>query len=250
MKKFLVWLFILVILGLAAAYLGRNALVAKAIEEGGNYSLGVDTHLGSANVAVTAGSLEMNQYKVANPKGFESPDFFSIEHGVLVVNSGSVFSDTVEIDSIVLNDIKVTLEAKGGKTNYGALMENISKVEFGSSEKSPVMLRIKKIGLSNISVDASISLPTGKEFKKSFVLENIEMRDIGNDGASISKVIALVIQEVVKKSVAEGKKILPGDYGNYLDNVGKSGLDQVTSDIKDRVGNLGESLFGGEKKKK
>jgi len=250
MKKFLVWLFIIVILGLAEAYLGRNALVAKAIEEGGNYSLGVQTHLGSANVAVTAGSLKMNQYKIANPADFDSRDFFSIEHGVLDVNSGSVFSDTVEIDAIILKDIKVTLEAKGGKTNYGALMGNIAKVDLGSSENSSVLLRIKKIALSNISVDASISLPTGKEFKKSFVLDNIEMRNIGNDGASISKVIALVIQEVVKKSVAEGKKVLPGDFGNYLDNVGKSGLDQVTSDIKEKVGNLVESLFGGDKKNK
>ncbi|HEX2898061.1 MAG TPA: hypothetical protein VHP63_08445, partial [candidate division Zixibacteria bacterium] len=147
MKKLIVWLFVILILGLAAAYLGRNALVAKAIEEGGNYSLGVDTHLGSANVALTAGSMEMNQYKISNPEGFESPDLVSMEHGLLAVNSGSVFSDTVEIDSIILKDIKVTLEAKGNKTNYGALMDNIAKVDFGSSKESTTMLRVKKISL-------------------------------------------------------------------------------------------------------
>src|SRR5574341_1187206 len=112
MKKLILWLFIIIVLGLVTAYFARNTIVAAAIEKGGTYALGVDTHLGSANLALSATSLEINNYEIDNPSGFDSSTFLSIGRGVLDVNSGSVFADTVDIDSLVLQDIEVILEYK------------------------------------------------------------------------------------------------------------------------------------------
>jgi len=250
MKKILIWILVLIILGLAAAYLGRNMIVAGAIEKGGTYATGVDTRLGSANLALSAGSLELNDYEIDNPSGFVTPEFISIGFGMLDVNSGSVFADTVEIDSLILQNVKVTLEVKDGKSNYNALMDHMTKLDFGSSENK-TNLRIRKIAISEIRVEASITLPGINHIEEAFEIDNIVLKDVGDNGkAGIARVTSIIIQAIVKKALAESRNKLPGDVGKYFDDIGKSGLDKVTTDVKEKVESLGESLLGRDKKKK
>jgi len=120
--------------------------------------LGVDTHLGSANLALSAGSLELNIFEIDNPAGFDDGEPITINYGMLAVNSGSVFAHTVEVDSLVLQGVKVSLEHTNGKSNYSVLMDRMATVDYGSSD-SKTNLRFKKISVSDIKVVASVTVP-------------------------------------------------------------------------------------------
>ncbi|MGH8016097.1 MAG: hypothetical protein ACREBV_07900, partial [Candidatus Zixiibacteriota bacterium] len=239
MKKFLLWLFVLVIVVLAGAYFARNAIVGSAIEKGSTYALGVETHLGSANLSLNAGSLELSGFRIDNPAGFESDQILSIESGIVDVNTGSVFADTVEIDSIVFSDIKVTLEHNNGKSNYQALLDNAAKVDIGESESNTIF-RVKKIEINKIRAEAKINLPGNNKIEEAFEIENIRLNNVGgNDGASLAKLTATIIEELTKKVLAEGKYKLPGNVGKYFEGIGKGTLEKAGDDAVQKVKDLG-----------
>ncbi len=249
MKKLLLWLFVLAAVALAGAYLARNMIVASAITNGSTYAMGVETHLGSANLSLTAGNLGLNGYKIDNPDGFESDQFMSIESGMLDINTGSVFADTVEIDSLILEQVKVTLEYNNGKSNYQTLMDNATNV-LSERSSSSTNLRIRKVAISKIRVEAKVTLPGNNRIEEAFEINNIVLNDVGdNTNASMAKVIATIIQKIVKKALAESRHKLPGDVGKYFEGIGKGTLEKVGADAVDKVKDIGSSLLGGDKKK-
>ena len=63
-KKLIMLVGLLVVIGLASVYFYRNTLVETAVEESGDYVLGVSTDLGSANLDLGGGSVDLNDYSI------------------------------------------------------------------------------------------------------------------------------------------------------------------------------------------
>lgn len=249
-KKILVWLVVLVIIVLAGAYFTRNILVAKAITAGSEYALGTSVDLGSASLAIGAGSLEIVGYTVHNPEGFAAEDFFEVEHGVFDVATGSLLDEQVRIDSVILEGVTLTLEQVNEKGNYRPILDHIRSVDFGQSSESDRTFRIDKIALRNVSVRASLELLGTKQYDKNFTLDNFEIATIGSDGgATIGQVSAIVMRDVISRALDKAKAELPGGFGQPLQEQLKEKLDGVKDDVKkkleDKVKDVGGSLFGG-----
>ena len=102
-KKIVFAVIILLIVGLAVAYFARNMLAEKAVEAGSEYALGVKTDLGSASLAISGGSLELNDFAVENPEGFTAKHFLELHRGSIAVDAGSVFDKQVRIDSLIID---------------------------------------------------------------------------------------------------------------------------------------------------
>jgi len=131
-KKLLMLVVLLVVVGLATVYFYRNALVEAAVEESGDYVLGVSTDLGSAGLDIRGGSVTLDNYSISNPDGFEGENFLSLEHGLLDVNSGSILDDEVVIDSLVLEGFRLNLEQIDKKGNYLTILDNLKKFEVSA----------------------------------------------------------------------------------------------------------------------
>ena len=109
-KKIMLGVFVVVVLGIAAAYIVRNILVERAVEVGSEYALGVKTDLGSASLELTGASLELNDLEIYNPEGFEGKNFMSLRRGVLDVDAGSVLDDEVVVDSFIIEGVRLHFE--------------------------------------------------------------------------------------------------------------------------------------------
>ncbi len=246
LKKIILWSVIVVVVGLIVAYFTRNYLVAEAIESGSSYALGVECELGSANLSIGAGKLELKDFEVRNPDGFDSTDIISIQSGVLDVDEGSVFDDQVVMDSLVLDGIQVNLEQKDRRGNFSELLNNIKNFTGGESSNSGQRIRIKKVSVRDIGVDASLVL-LGKQYQKSFSVDNITLTDVGGEtGGTVGQITARILKAVLTKAVSSGKGYLPGDFGNVLSGGVDEAKSKIESEVKDKLKDLGGSLTGGK----
>ena len=245
-KKIALSLIVLVIIGLATAYFVRNMLVAKAVEAGSAYALGVETNLGSASLEIGAGSLELNNLAVSNPEGFTAKDFLSLRRGMFVVEAGSVLDKEVRVDSFIIEGVTINLEQIDKKANFKVLLDNIKRLDMSSSGESQ-KFRIGLIALRDINVTGSLNL-LGKKMDKSFKLDDFSLRDVGSDnGAKISEVTATVVKTLITKALASGSGLLPQGFGQNLGDLKDQGIDKIKTEATDKLKDLGKSLTGGKK---
>lgn len=247
-KKAILFILVLVVIGIVAAYFTRNILVARGIEAGSEYGLGSEVSLGAASLSLGAGSLELNSYEVRNPEGFQAENIFVISHGVLDVAAGTVLDKEVTIDSVILEGVTLTLEQSNDKGNYNAILSHIRSVDFGASSDSDRKFRVDKAALRDVTVAASLELMGKKQFEKSFTLDNFEISNIGSDGgATIGQISATVMRAVVARALDKAKSELPGGFGQPIKEQVQQKLDEAKESAIDKLKDAGGSLLGGDK---
>ena len=239
-KKLIMLVGLLVVIGLASVYFYRNALVETAVEESGDYVLGVSTDLGSASLDLGGGSVALNDYSISNPEGFEKEHFLVLEHGLLAVNSGSILDDEVIVDSIVLEGFRLSLEQIDQMGNYLTILDNLKKFDMSSSSESDQRLRINKVMLRDIGVDASLTLLGQKRGEKSFTVDNIMLENVGGaDGTSVGGLIKTVVSEVLTKATAGGMGFSGIDIDGQIDKLKEEGTGKLEEAAKDKLKGLG-----------
>ena len=245
LKKLILIVVILAVIILAGFYFGRNIIIEKAVEEGGKYALKVDTDLGSANLAIGAGSFTMDDYEISNPEGYSAKNFLVIKKGFLDVSEGSVFEDELVVDSLILDGITMNFEQIDKKGNYAELLNNVKSISVESSSDSETKLKIKKVAIRDIEVNASLSLLGKAQYDKSLKVDNITLNNVGgSDGASIGEVTARIFKEVIGKASAKVTGSFP-DFGQKLDELKNDARDKVETEAKEKLDNLGKSLLKG-----
>lgn len=240
LKKLVVIIILVIVVGLASVYFYRNALVEMAVEESGDYALGVSTDLGSAGLDLGGGSVSLNDYSISNPEGFEGEYFLQLEHGFLDVNSGSILDDEVVIDSLVLEGFRLNLEQIDRKGNYLTILDNLKKLDASGSSESEQRLKIKKLILRNIGVDASLTLMGKKQAEKSFVVENITLENVGgSDGTTVAGLIKTIVTKVLAKATSNGQGLLGIDFDAKVGKLKDEGVKKLEDAAKDKLKKLG-----------
>ncbi len=239
-KKIVLVVILTAVVGLTAAYFYRNSLVETAVEESGNYILGVSTNLGSADLDIGGGSLSLDEYSISNPDGFEGENFMVLNHAMLDVNSGSILDDEVIIDSIVLDGFRLSLEQIDKKGNYLTILDNLKKFDLPSSSESEQRFKVGKVMLRDIGVDLSATVMGKKLADKSFTVENFSLENVGgSDGTSAAGLIKTVVIEIVTKSTAGGKGLLGVDVDAEVDKLKAEGTQKLEEAAKDKLKGLG-----------
>lgn len=245
-KKIILAVVLLVIIVFAALYIVRNQLVKAAVEKGGTYSLGVETELGSAGLDLGGGSLELNDYEIANPEGFSDNNFFTLKHAVLDVDEGSLLDKEVVVDSLVIDGVELNLEQIDAKGNYKVLLDHIKSVDFGSSsESSSKKLRIKKVSVKDVAVNGTLTV-LGKTDTRSFKVDDFTMENVGgSQGGSIGEVTGEIVKKIITKA-SSNQQFLKGVNLDSVKEKADETIKDVESQAKDKLKDLGGSLTGGK----
>lgn len=247
-KRILLLVVVVVVAGLIIAYFTRNYLVKRAIEKGGDYALGVQTVVGSVNLGIGAGRLEMKDLEVRNPEGFDGKDILSIKNADFDVETGSIFGNEVVVDSFVLDGLTVNLQQIDNRGNFSEILGHIKKLDLSSSSESQQRFRIKRLVMRDIGASASLILLGKKQAEQSFTIDNFTLKDVGGDkGATIGRLTAIVLHNVLTRAVAAGKKNLPGGFGDLVNSGVKENLQKLESEAKDKLKDLGKGLIGNDK---
>ncbi len=226
----------LVVLLVLIAFLMIDSIAKTGIEKGSTYALGVPTTLNSADVQIFGGQFAMNGLTVSNPEGFSTPHFLALGDGGVSVDFGTLRSEVVTLPTLTLDGISVYLQRADGKTNYGAIMENLKKFESGdppSSEPKPEggkKFAIDRVLITDVTVNIDLApVPGGlSELTKMEVkVPQIELTGLGKGDTKPMELaqVAATIVKAILAAVAENAGQLPGDLGAQL----QSGLAQLQS---------------------
>lgn len=247
-KKVVTWGVFIILIVVVAVYFGRNWLVERAVEAGGEYALGTETALGSAEVSLRGGKLDLNHLEIRNPDGFDGGNLLDIKFGSLVVDAGSIFGSEVVVDTLLLDGIEVGFKQIDSKGNFLVVLDHIKNLDMGSSESSGKKIKIKQVSVQHISVAGSLTVLGKKQYEKSFLIDGFTMQNVGGkDGASLGQIMARVVKEILSRAAAAGSGQLSGKLGESLRQAKDNVMKQVDSEAKSKIEDLGKKLIGGEK---
>ena len=234
----------LVVLILVGAYIYRNILVEKAVEEASMFALGVRTDLGAASLEIGGGSLELDNFVVSNPTGFQGDHFMTMRRGMLDVETGSVLDDEIVIDSLIIEGVHLNLEQVDTRGNYKVLLDHINKHSFGGSSESEKTFRIGMAALRDISVTGRLSI-AGQEREKTFSLENFTLQNLGGaDGADLTTITMTLMKSLIERAAKAGQGALTGGFGLDVSGTVNEQVDKVKSEAEEKAKDLGKSLLG------
>lgn len=237
-------LVVLLAVGAFAALYYINDLVKLGVEKGGTVALGTKTTLGSADVSVFGGRAGINDLAVANPPGFKAPEFMSLGKGLVAVSLSSLRQDVVEIPTLELDVIRVTLERKDGKTNYKVILDNLAKLPSGSSKGGSdtpgkkFIVKDLKINDVKVTVDMlDTPVPLGSLVVP---VEQIHLTEIGtaSKGLPMADIAGIIVRAVLKTASDNGQGIIPADIlGDLNGQLGALGdLSQLGVKLDAKVG--------------
>jgi len=243
MKKLLKWAGIVVVLlvvGVALlVFFGLNAVVRTGVERGGRYATGQTTTLHAADLSVFGGTLQLSGLDMGNPKGY-SPQFLTMKDCKVAVQTGSLMSSTVVVDSIEIDGLEISLEQNGMKNNLAEILDEIKKnTSAGSTDSSnsggaSAPGKQLKIGVIKLT-GTKVHVKAGAEM--TLDLGDITIPDPTNpDGRpmKIADVIGKVLINVATQ-VANNPQLPSGL---------KDGLGNVNKMVNDLGKNLGGNLNG------
>jgi len=215
--RILVGLALLLALVGVGAVLFIDSLAKKAIEAGGSHALGVETRLESASIGLFSGEFALNGLTVANPAGFAEPSFFALGGTRLALPLSSLREERVTIPELVLVGISLDLERNARGTNYGVILDNLSRFESaepasggGASDAGGKVFVLQRLVVRDVRATVNL-LPEGGDLTKlSLSIPEVVVTDLGSD-MSLAQLCALVVKTVVRAAIQQGGDALPAE---------------------------------------
>ena len=204
----------------AAALFYIDRILIESVERGGSYALGVETELDSLRLGLVSGKLGLSGLRVANPEGFESPHFLSLDRADVHVRLRSLIHDPVDVPLLSVSGLEMSLERSGRRTNYGIILDNLAKLE--SAESQPAAEEdeaagseskrfvIRKLVIRDVKAKARL-FAAGREVKEVEVdVPEINVENIGSESGTDLAGLAGVITKAVLEAVAQKSGDLKG----------------------------------------
>lgn len=238
-KKLLISVVLFVALIGGVAYFYLDGLVTTGIEVVGSQVLGAQVTVESASISPLNGSGSIRGLRVENPEGFDSQYAFELEEVAVQINVGSVFSDVVEVDSVVITEPAITYERRLTSDNISALMDNLpsggggdAAAESGDEASSQLiirefLMRSPQLNLVAASIEAPIPLP------------NISLSNIGEESNSATVADAMrQILGAISTSILNSDPPIFDMLRENVENTLQEGVEEVedaVEDLTDRV---------------
>lgn len=222
LKSLVVIVFLVVLLGVGfVVYV--DTLAKDAIENGATQALGVETTLGKADVGILGGTFSMGSLNVANPEGYDADSFLTLGDGSMAVSFASLRQDVVELPTLNLNDIEMSLQRKGGKANYDVILDNLEAYEKQGEPSKGEAKRfiIRTLTIRNINVHVDLLPEAGEMTKVDIPVEEITLTDVGSDtskGMLLSELSGVILKTIMTVVVNKGGDLLPADLLNDLES--------------------------------
>ncbi|MDX1916551.1 MAG: hypothetical protein SFT68_01005 [Rickettsiaceae bacterium] len=197
MKKFFLFLLLIIAATLTAIYLYLDILAKDAIEKYGSKSLGVSVKVSSVSIDLIKGQYKIKGLTIANPNGFTSPNLFEISEVDTKIDYRTLFEDVFHIYFIKIENPKIFYEI-GSKGDNVKVLREVSKASSASQtqETKEKRIIIEKFFFNKAEVTTSIQ----KVGAKSITIPDIYIQNIGKDknGITVQNASDQILRELTK----------------------------------------------------
>lgn len=259
LRRLLLLVGVLLLLAFFAGAMLLDRGAALAVEKGATRALAVPTEVGSVSIRPFRGSVGLSDLSVANPQGFSAQPCLALGSGSMKVDMSSLMKDTVEVASLEFSAVRLRLEGRGAKTNYGALLENLKRMDGddpgkpdpeGADEGPSKRFIVRELLIRDVQVEVDYALdsPLGQLAASNarVTLPEIRLRNLGNgESLSLAQLSAEIFRALIA-AAASGQ--VPGISADISSDLKRS-LEQFKSGAVDAGGlkQLGKELETGAK---
>ena len=241
-------LVLLITIGFGVYYLLSNldGLVKSAIETYGSEATQTSVRVDNVKIVLQDGSGTIRGLTIGNPKGFATPNAFSLGEIATQIDLKSLSEDVPVIEHITIRAPEVFYELnEKGQNNLDKLKSNLQSGASTSSTSSSAKsggsepkLIIRKLIFSSGNIHARV-VPLDKNYE--LKLPNIQMNDLGGKtGATPSQIASQALKVLTDRALAEIKKKGIDQYKAQLEGEVNKRLDTE----KDKVGDKLKGVLG------
>lgn len=174
-----------------------------------SYVLETDVSVGGIRLDTKAETLELSDLRIANPKGFEADQAFSLGKVLVDADPKSLFSDAPTIRRIEVSGAKANVEVNLKGVNLKKLADSASrfkppgaqgpKKHGQTDDPNAKKWRIAKALMENCSVDIITALPFKQTTRRS--IDKIDLDLSGPDGTGLpaNEAMAQVLNAIMDK---------------------------------------------------
>jgi len=208
---------VLVLVGIGMV-LFVDSLVEQAVERGGTHALGVETRLEHASIGFLSGRFALTGLALTNPPGFARPDFFTLRSAHLELPLKRLLESRVTIPALELEGIALDLERNAQGTNYGVILDHLSRFESGDEEEpgdepesgGGKTYRVQKLVIRDVRASVNL-VPSGGDLTKvDLAVPEILVEDLASD-MTLAQLCAVVVKVVIQAAIQAGQGVVPGD---------------------------------------
>ncbi|MFU8847842.1 MAG: hypothetical protein ACNA77_03895 [Opitutales bacterium] len=224
-KKLLIGLVALALIaGVLIYFVGGSLLnsgIKKGVETFGPQVTQTSVTLESVNLSPFSGSGTLKGLNVGNPEGFKSENIFALGQIDIRVDTGTIFSDKIVIDEVIIQRPEMSYEKTMTSSNVQQLLDNIEAFTGprDTSDPKPDEGAKKQVVIRKLVIEEGTVYVGAMGIGQTVRLPRIEMNDIGEDGNQIT--MAEAINLVLAKVMA--------GVGPALANIGELGKDAVNA---------------------
>lgn len=251
--KFILLAIVIIIIAIVVVLkIWGGKLMTTAAETAGTKALNVAVNIDGIAIQPFSGSGGINGLSIANPAGYNNPYLMQMKDGQVKVNIKSLFSDTVVIEKVHLEDLHITFEQKGLSSNVQQIIKGL---EDSSSKPDPKTEPAKEGKQKNVVVSdlqitgAKVSvklLPIpGKADTLTISLPDIKMTDVGKgEKMEFADIIELVFIKISEAIAGAGKGVIPEDLLGSL-NSSIDGAVKVIGSAGEQILQTGSGILEG-----
>ena len=230
MKKILIFFLIIISLFYILSEFVGDRIIKGALETNISNVLDRETKIENLKINYRNGDAEIYDLVIKN-KEFDG-NLLQLQKAYIKLNTSSIFSNNIEIDSVLLDGINLNYFFNIEYTMVNDNVRSLEKtLETGSGKStSTKYFNIKKLNAKNIVLSVN-----SEELKinKDILLQNLEFENIGN--TVNSKNYKTVLRDFAKQTIKTVKnKILSGNLQNKIKNIDKSTVEEKIKKELDR----------------
>jgi len=233
-------------------YSSLDDIVETAIERFGSEATKTEVAVDGVSISPTDGKGSLSGLSVGNPAGFSSSNAFELGAISLAVDTGSVTSDVVVVNEIVVAAPVVNYEFGDSGSNLDAIKANVdayAKSFGGGGGSSAESGGETKLIIENLVIhDGEANVSGGLLGDKSVgtAIPSIHLKDIGKKkgGASPAEVAERIIDSLTASVTgAVGKLDIKGLAGGVVE--GASGaVEGASGAVEGATGTVGDATKG------
>lgn len=221
-----------------------DALLKGAIEVVGTEVLGTSVTVTSVSVSPLNGRGSISGLRIENPQGFNADYVIELSAILLNINTSTVFSEVVEIESVTIVRPQITYETRITTDNIRTLLGALSSTQSSSSNaeraasggsKRVIIRQLQILEPQLTLVAAGITAPIS--------LPDIQLQNIGtaSEATTVPAAIATVLAALSTSILAANLPPLD-DLAKTVQDRLRDGVEQVEAVLADTVEELGSRL--------
>lgn len=256
-KYTLLILLFLIVVGVAGTWFYLDTIVKKAVNKYGSQIVGTEVNLTSFGINPFKGTLNIGGITIGNPNGYSAPKLLTLGGINVKVNPKSLFSDTIVIEDITIDNPTITYEMPDFSTsNVMQIQQNVAKntasedkkeaeEEAKTSETSSKNVIIRKVMVAGGLLNA-ITPMQNNNTALGIDLPAIEMADLGgaNQKLTIRDSITEIFNKILFNATSTVTKVL-GSAKDMAKKAAGAALDNAVNaaaDGQDKAEGLLDSL--------